>query len=341
MRKISKRATTQTFVQIPEFPSNPPRGGLESRRIMEQLDTLAIALDAQANKLDEWREQTVQFLLRSLVDEDEGIEITGDEYEESTKTQDEVMVYVEALRAVIADRHDALTGQENQLVAHEVKTSLRLAKDGEGPFPEKTLELLNARSQIKPTKEMGSIRGIVAELRALATSLRPDAENGSMRAQNELSIVEKQLKATQKQFSDQTKVTMALEKELELFTNVMNTRLEYYRQLQFISDTVAPYEGPNTERVLAKMLEDEEKLSRKIATAKSKRRYLDHLRMEATNQQEQRICVICRETFEIGALTVCGHQYCKVSYFSSIKIVSGAARHGSTPKWASASLETT
>jgi E3 ubiquitin-protein ligase SHPRH len=306
MRTVSKRATAQNFVQIPEFPSNPPKGGLESHRIMEQLDTLAVALDAQANKLDEWREMTIQFLLRPLVDEDEGVEITGDEYEESTKTQDEVMVYVQALRAAIADRHDALTGQENQLVAYETKTALRFAKDGEGAFPEKTLQLLNARAQVKPTKAMSSIRGIVAELRALATSLRPDAENGSMRAQNELSIVEKQLNATQKQFSEQTKVTAALEKEVELFTNVMNARLEYYRQLQFISDTVAPYEGPSTERALARMKEEEEKLSRKIATSKSKRRYLDHLRMEATNQQEQRICVICRESFEIGALTVCG-----------------------------------
>ncbi|PMD34610.1 putative SNF2 family helicase/ATPase [Hyaloscypha variabilis F] len=311
MRTISKRAATQTFVQIPEIPSHPPKGGLESRRIMERLDILAIALDAQANKLDEWREQTIQFLLRPLVDEDEGVEITGDEYEDSTKTQDEVMVYVEALRAVVADRHDALTGQENQLVAHEVKTTLRFAKEGGGPFPEKTLELLNTRAQLKPTKEMGSIRAIVAELRALATSLRPDAENGSTRAENELSIVEKQLMATQKHLNEQNKVTVALEKEIELFTNVMNARLEYYRQLQFISDMVAPYEGPNTERVLAKMLEDEEKLTRKIATAKSKRRYLDHLRLEANNQQEQRICVICRETFEIGALTVCGHQYCR------------------------------
>jgi E3 ubiquitin-protein ligase SHPRH len=311
MRTVSKRAATQTFVQIPEFPSKPPKGGLESRRIMEQLDTLAIALDVQANKLDEWREQTVQFLLRSLVDEDEDVEITGDEYEESTKTQDEVMVYVQALRATIADRHDALTGQENQLVAYEVKTTLRLAKEGEGAFPEKTLALLSDREHLKPKKEMGSIRGIVAELRALVTSLRPDAEKGSVRAQNELAIVEKQLIVTQKQFSEQTKVTAALEKEIELFTNVTNARIEFYKQLQAVSDMVAPYEGPNNERVLAKMLEEEEKLSRKIATAKSKRRYLDHLRMEATNQQEQRICVICRESFEIGAFTSCGHQYCK------------------------------
>jgi E3 ubiquitin-protein ligase SHPRH len=311
MRTVSKRAATQAFVQVPEFPTTPPKGGLESRRIMEQLDALATGLDNQASILDDWREQTIQFLLRRLVDEDEGVEITGDEYEDSTKTQDEVMAYVQALRAVIADRHDALTGQENKLVEYEVKQTLRLAKEGEGAAPEKALELLHIRQKLKPTKEAGSVRGIVAELRALISSLKPDADRGSARAQNELSIVEKQLGITQKQLSEQTKATTALEKEVELLTKVMNTRLEYYRQLQQVSDTVAPYEGPNNERVVAKMLEDEEKLSRKVASAKSKRRYLQHLQMEASNPQEQRICVICRESFEVGALTVCGHQYCK------------------------------
>jgi len=311
MKKIARRASTQSFVQIPEFPTNPPSGGLESRRIIERLDTLAAALDTQANTLDEWREQTIQFLLRPLVDEDEGVEITGDEYEESTKTQDEVMVYVQALRAVIGDRHDAITGLNNKLVEVETKAALRQAKEGGGAFPEKTTELLKIRASIKPTKDMGSMRGIVGDLRTLATILRPDAENGNNRAKNELSIVEHQFNLTQKQLSEQIKATTALEKELELFTSVMNTRVEYYRQLQQVSDMVAPYEGLNNGTILARMLEEEEKLGRKIATAKSKRRYLDHLKTEASNPQDQRICVICRETFEIGALTVCGHQYCK------------------------------
>jgi E3 ubiquitin-protein ligase SHPRH len=311
MRTVAKRAGTQAFVVIPEFPSNPLKGGLESRRIMEQLDNLAAALDAQANSIDEWREQTIQFLLRPLVDEDEGVEITGDEYEESTKTQDEVMIYVQALRAAVADRHDSLTGLENLLVKNETKASLKFAREGVGAHPEKAIELLNARQQIKPTKDLGSMRGIVADLRGLATSLRPDAEGGSLRAQNELAIVEKQLSVTQKQLSEQTKTTAALEKELDLFTSVMNTRLEYYRQLQQVSDMVAPYEGPIDDATRARMLEDEAKFAKRVATAKSKRRYLDHLRMEAANPQEQRICVICRETFEVGALTVCGHQYCK------------------------------
>ncbi|KAH8598130.1 E3 ubiquitin-protein ligase [Bisporella sp. PMI_857] len=311
MREVSRKASTQSFVSIPEFHTSPPNGGIESRRIMDDLDSLAKILDAQANIIDEWRESIIQFLLRPLVDEDEGLEITGEEYEESTKTQDEVMAFVQALRAVVADRHEVLTGQENYSVKQEVKTALTLAKDGDGPCPEKTIALLRIRAELRPVNTMGSVRGIVAALRALVQTLRIDAEMGNTRAQNELSIVEKQLDITQTQSSKQAKATTGLEKELDLFTTLMNARLDYYRQLQQLSDSVAPLEDSVDQNILPKMLEDEESLSRKIAAAKSKRKYLEHLRMEVENPQEQRICVICRETFEIGALTVCGHQYCK------------------------------
>jgi E3 ubiquitin-protein ligase SHPRH len=311
MKRIAQKSSAQEFVQIPSFPSDPPKGGLESRRIMEQLDTLAEALDAQANQLDEWREKTIKFLLLPLVDEDEGVEITGDEYEDSTKIQDEVEVYIQAVRAVVADRYDALTGQRNDLVHRDVKSALEHAKQPEKynvACPEKTIELLGIRNAIKPTQEMGSVRGLISELRGLATSLRT---NGNSRAQNELSIVEVQLNAIQKLLVEQTKISNALEKEVEAFTSVMNTRLEYYKNLQQVSDTVAPYEGPNNETILQRILTEEEKLKQKIASAKSKHRYLLHLKLENANPEDQRICVICRDSFEIGALTVCGHQYCK------------------------------
>lgn len=311
MQKVSKLASSQSFTEVPEFKTDARNAGLESRRIIEQLELLAASLDTQANILDEWREKTVQLLLRPLVDEDEEVEVTGEEYEESTKNQDEIFCYVQALRAVIADRHGCLTGQDNKLISFETNTALRLAKEGEGPFPEKTLELLQIRRELKTPPKLGSVRGIVAELRALATSIRPEPGTGSARMLQELSIVETQLSNTQKHLSKQTKATAALEKELELFTNVMNARLEYYRQLQQVSDSVAPYEGPINDQVIQSMLAAEAKLRQSIATAKSKRRYLEHLRQEALNPKEQRICVICRDTFEIGAITVCGHQYCK------------------------------
>lgn len=311
MTKVAKKAKLQDFAHIPAFPSSSPRGGIESQRIMEQLNHLGIALDAQANHLDEWRDQTIKILLHPLVDEDEGIEITGDEYEESTKTQEEVLVLVQALRTVIEDRHDALTGQKNILVDHEVKTASQLAKEGGGPFPEKLLELFKIREQVKPSKDHGSIRGIVSDLRALATTLKLDADNGNSRAANELSIVEQERQRIQKQYSEQSKVVTTLRQEIDLFTNLMNTRLEYYRQLQQLSDMVAPLEEAERAR-LANAAAEEDKLTKKIASSNAKRRYLIHLRDDATaDSTQQRMCVICQSNFEIGALTVCGHQFCK------------------------------
>lgn len=180
MKKLAKSASSQSFEQIPEFPSEFVKGGIESRRILEQLNDLAGTLDAQANQLDEWREVTIQFLLRPLVDDESNTaDITGEEYEESTKTQDEVMVYVQALRAMIEDRHDALTGQENILVSHEVKTAVKLAKDKEGACPTKVLELLGIRGKLKPRADAGSIRAVISDLRALSNTLKIDSERVS------------------------------------------------------------------------------------------------------------------------------------------------------------------
>ncbi|KAM3075621.1 hypothetical protein ACMFMG_007757 [Clarireedia jacksonii] len=308
MQTIASRAESQNFVEIPEIPSNISKAGLESRRIVENLDILGACLDAQANQIDEWREYLIQILLRPLVDEDDGLEVNGDEYEESTKLQDEVMVYVHALRTMIADRHKFLTGITNNLAEQEAKAAVREAKAGKGPYPEKTLELFYIREQ-HVHKDQGTLREIVSELRTIASSLRSDAEDGNLRAQHELSIIEEQL-SIHKHLTEQSKVITALEKEIELFTSIMNARLEYYRQLQAISDGLGPYEGPKNDKVVAKLIQDEEKLYNKLAAAKAKRRYLLHLKLEATNPDEKRICVICRDEFEVGALTVCGHQYC-------------------------------
>ncbi|KAG9245867.1 SNF2 family N-terminal domain-containing protein [Calycina marina] len=312
MQTIQKRAAEQQFVVIPEFSIKAPTGGLESRNLLERLDSLAAALDGQAEIIDEWREKVVQFLVQPLVDQDDQ-EITGEEYEEAAKAQDEVIVYMLALRSAVADRSEALSGQENKLITYDVNNALTYAgkSPAEGSAPPRTIELLSVREQLKPPKELGSVRGIVADLRALDFALKT---NGSTRAQNEVAIVNTQLRQAQKLLAEQTKVTTALEKEVGIFTNVVNSRLDYYRQLQYLSDAVAPHqaiEGAEVERMATKMVADEEALAQKIATALSKRRYLEHLKREAANPEEQRACVICRETFEIGALTVCGHQYCK------------------------------
>lgn len=309
MKKISTSADKQSFAIIPEYKTLDKRG-IESRNIVEDLETLAGDLNVQADRLDDWREHVIQLLSKPLVDEEDDVDLTGQEYEDSTALMEETVVYIQILRTAIADREDVMSGQVNELVKHEAKTSLRLAKEGEGPFPEKFLELFALRNDVKPQAQR-SLRAAVWELRAATVKLRADADNGSQRARVEMDILTEQMKFTQKQLSEQQKTAVAMSQELDLFTATMNARVEFYRQLQGVSDSVAPYDGPMEAAEEARLLGLEETLNRKLEASQAKHRYLLNLKATDATSDEHRMCVICRENFTIGILTVCGHQYCK------------------------------
>ncbi|PKY04018.1 DEAD box-containing helicase-like transcription factor/DNA repair protein [Aspergillus campestris IBT 28561] len=316
MRKIREKQKTQQFVKIPKMNPELYSSGLESRRVLDRFEDFCEALNGHAVQYDMWRQIMIKLLSRSLIDQEDDSELEGDEYEKSTKLQDEMYVYMEALRAMFADRNDALTGQKNTLIAHEVKMGIIQAQKGEGPSPKLYLETMNARSDIKPEPQLGSLRGIISELRSLTTSLEWQANEGSSRARAELGLVTLVLKHASNMASEQTKAALNLSKEVEMFRDTMNHRLEYYRQLQRISDTVAPYDEesvgkPLNEAVFAAQLEQERITAEKVSSLKAKLRYLLHLRDESGSDESSRICIICQSGFEIGVLTVCGHKYCK------------------------------
>lgn len=312
MKKISTSASEQSFVTIPEYAAIGPKG-IESRSIAESIMVLAAELNDQAAQLDDWREHVIQLLLKPLVDEEAESELTGEEYEDSTKLMEEIVVYTQILRTAIADRQEALTGEVNKLVEHEAKMSLRAAKDKEGPFPEKLIELFQIRQQVKPKSRRSelrnnSVKASLFELRAASSKLRNDANNGSGRAKVELEIVMEQLKITQAQLTNQSKIASALDQELDLFTTTMNARVEFYRQLQSVSDMLKPYEGPTGDAQEKILLKQEETLTTRLDAAQARHRYLLN---EKESTEDSRMCVICREEFSKGILAVCGHQFCK------------------------------
>ncbi|KAK4219515.1 putative ATP-dependent helicase IRC20 [Rhypophila decipiens] len=313
MDQLETKAKEQLFAEMPEIQIDSP-SGIESRRIVEALEQLGAALNQQANLLDDWRNHVISLLLKDLVDEDKD-ETTGQEYEDSTKVQDEIDAYLKALRAAVADRNAAISGQKSFLVEHETRVALGMALDNEGPAPEKLRELLKIREAISPgfeeTDTLTSLRGIVAELRALSVKLRHDSAAGSTRAATELTIVSKLLKVAQSQQTDQLKAVVKVEQEVDRFNDTLNARLDFYRQLQTLSDTVAEFEGSTDDKALAAVLKQEENLHTKVATAEAKHRYLLHLKEADNRSEEQRMCVICQTTFSVGVLTVCGHQFCK------------------------------
>lgn len=274
MTKIRDNAAAHSFVKLSEVKV-PLLDGLENERALHSFELLSDALNAQAELVTEWREIIVQFLMKPLVDEEDKDEITGEEYEDSTQIQDHLMVYTLALRAVIADRQDAITGLENERVRYDTGNAQKQALNGEGHAPKKALELLGRRDQVKPSRHAASFRSIVTDLRELATRLRHKA-HGTNRAAIEVGIVEKYQKSAQEQSALQSKAAIALERELDSFVTAMNTRVEYYKQLQVVSDMVTPLDVsqiPDLEEKAQILLRNIEAKQEKVASARPKHRY--------------------------------------------------------------------
>ncbi|KAH9428097.1 hypothetical protein MCOR27_004311 [Pyricularia oryzae] len=315
MNRIEARAKKQDFAVIPELRCDL-RPGVETMSIVDRVQVLCETLNDQANWLDEWRERLIGLVCKPLIDEEE--EVTGDEYGDSTKVQEEIIVYVQVIRATIADRLAAVSGQQvSKLVIDETRVSLANAAKGKGPAPELLIELLASRDKIAPGPGSDSIRGFLGELRSLATSLRSQS---SGRAQLELSIVEKLQKSLSDQSWDQTKALNALESEIDRFTTIMNARVDYYRQLQAISDDVSPFDvildkdGERDEAAMTHTMHvlknEEERLAQIVEKVGTEHRYLINLK-NAGDKEESRICPICQTEITNGVMTMCGHQFDK------------------------------
>jgi E3 ubiquitin-protein ligase SHPRH len=305
MKIIKDRTRTKQFVNIPKMKPHIYSRGIEAYDLLCNFEDLCEALNKHAEQYKEWRDVMTKLVSQSLIDQEEEAELEGNEYERSTKHQDEMYVYMEALRAMYADRHDCLTGQKNILISHEVKAGIVQAQKDEGPSPKLFLEIMNTRSQLMPDPELGSLRKVVSDLRSLLGTLHWQADSGNSRARAEHDLVEMVLQNAGQMITEQLRVSANLEREVEMFRDAMNNRLEYYRHLQQISDTVAPYDEesagqPLDEGLFATKLAQEELSEGKISTLKSKARYLVHLRDDGSSDPSARICIICQSTFETG-----------------------------------------
>lgn len=309
MSKVREKANQAA--PVPTVPASTTIGGIESRRIMLSIDEMRDLLDAQAQLLLKWRQSLVDLLTVSLLDQDEGVEMSGEEYEQTMKQQDESYVYLFVLRAIISDRHELISRQANFLMQHESQEAMRSAKEGEGHSPELMRSTLGARQALRSSMHSDmSLRSIASELRNMISSLRMNDSRDA-----EARILEKEMESLQTVIRQQTKALTALECELDIFRNTESTRLQYYKQLQAISDTVRPYAEEMSENLdrekLTKAVDTESKSAEKLAILRTKARYLMHLTTAKDNPDERRPCIICQSVFENGVLTVCAHEFCK------------------------------
>lgn len=299
------------------LPRVEETGGIEANQIFNDLDHLANRYNKLIFQVLKWREELVKLLSKPLVD-DAADATQGDEYETSTLEQDEAYARMDIFRAAVTDLSEVLTGEENSLVKNEVNTWQKLAESNKGHAPELKNRLLEVRNSLKPSRNIGSIRAAVARLKSIKHNLR-QADARDTRRKLEEGIIDRVENSLREALSYHETINKLLGRDVANFISILNARLDFYRQLQHISDLVAPW--PESEehqmptRINAarvKLSKEEQQLEANVSKKTSQARYLDHLKQASSSFESERRCTVCQDdNYEIGVLTTCGHLFCK------------------------------
>ncbi|GAA5969948.1 hypothetical protein JCM21900_002450 [Sporobolomyces salmonicolor] len=184
-------------------------------------------------------------------------------------------------------------------------------ENGHAPADVLRYELLVERLEAKGE---GREKTEVIPLRHLIKALKDAAEQSSK--QQEIALLDSERARISKRLGPLEKVADQLTLELGDFNKSMNARIEYFRQLQEVSDSVAdPDMGAKKWRGLLIEIEtlriDENDLKQALAQREQRLRYLDNLSAPEERELDQ-TCPICAEYFTDGILTQeCAHLLCR------------------------------
>lgn len=310
-KKLIRRSKVQHFVVLEDatIEASEMLLGFESRAILNKINELGACLNQQAEVIDAWRERLIGLLCQSLVDKD--VDPDGEEYGESLDAQEYAFTYVEVLQQALSDRSEAINGITDPVVegvqrSNDLKSAYQLELEAE----RKKLRPIQAAFIGEATFEF-SLKGYLSAVKRISGVLPLSASSG--RAQAERHLLGELGQKVQKLYDTQRSELRKLNRELQFFRDLYNARVEYYRQLQEISDNVAEINiGKQTIYAAAqKRLHEETALRSAISQQIGRKRYLESLTLDQEAQEADRMCIICQSSFYIGALTNCGHQFCR------------------------------
>ncbi|OLL23782.1 putative ATP-dependent helicase [Neolecta irregularis DAH-3] len=302
MKELRIRAEKKDFVIIPEISDVTSTGS----GVFERIQLVGRILNEQALQLDKWRQIIIDFLTSKIVDNDTTPD--GEEYTEGLDAQGECTSYLEAFRRSLMDRTFLILNTQSSLQEYEhyhrhmeVVTEL----DNELRKVRKSFLDIPPATKIVDQEPVDTLKNLDDTLK--------DLFEADLKAE-ELEMIWKERARLDDVKKRQTKACRSLEKEYETMRSLLNSRIEYFRQLQQISDSVVQYTVEEPDMEINRLLDEEAIELAKIEQAESRYRYLVNLKAEETSDQfllqKPTTCIICTDTFDVGAITICGHIFC-------------------------------
>lgn len=318
LKAVAKgREFNEAQLQVPDCG----KGGEKTEGLLREADGIIRILNRQGDVLSLWRQRILKLLTENLSSSDGG-DADGGEYARSLETQGEAETFLQALASLLADRREILVQERTALAAHDTRErkvrhtiAARKAQNEEhnrimdaeeiGPEHEVLQKELNeTRKNIMEMHNGRAIKSIVVELQDFVHSLGDKDP--------EKAVAKESVKKLKTLIKEQTIIHDKFESDMAQFRKAFNDRVQYFRQLQEISDSVAEIEIEGTKSdEIEKTKVEEMKIIKKINELQARARFLKHLVDKEGDEEEDWNCVLCRCDFNRGFVTQCAHVYCE------------------------------
>ncbi|KAI5120240.1 hypothetical protein M0805_007544 [Coniferiporia weirii] len=302
------------------------KGGEESEDLLREADRIIDILNNQTELLFQWRARIVKLLSESL-SASEGENADGEEYTRTLETQGEAETYLQAYAALLADRREMLVAERTALAAHDVRerkirhtvaaqkaqqaaaeTEAKGMLGGDELQPEHEVlqdELATIRKRIQKKHDGRAIKSVSADLQGVAGSIKDDDDPERICAKKWNIRLKALIKA-------QTAFHEKLESDMTQFRKAFNDRIQYFRQLQELSDTVRDVEWEGSlDEAIAETHTEEDTISKSLNKHRARQRYLENLAGNDEEDEEDNYCILCKSEFTRGFITQCAHVYCE------------------------------
>ncbi|TIB79035.1 hypothetical protein E3Q23_00421 [Wallemia mellicola] len=294
----------------------------------EKVTTTLLDLDILITKLNESTKFILdkrQKVLEGVLKPIDKVEASTEAYGEDAELQANLEIYLEAFESSIKDRREVLglvdvsddTGKggkrrananakarEQLLLENAIEVEQDQHIDTEQDILRRQLQF--ERQGMRITKKDQSFRKLTSELKTWSTRIPKRNIKAFKALQSNLHDV----------YDKQRDLTRTLNLEKDDFLGTFNSRVLYFKQLQTLSDSVAPLDVESQEeggKNIPQEIEESERLeavsTRGIQSNRAKLNYLYHIRNASDESSNE--CAICTMSFTNGVITSCGHIFCQ------------------------------
>lgn len=326
LAEMAKKKTPKKYAEVGENEGIDEEGVDREERIpsiLLNLDTVIAKLNELANFIIDKRQKILEGILNPI----DKVEASTEAYGEDAELQANLEIYLEAFESSIKDRREVLgivdvsdenekglvgkrrananaKAREEMMLANAIEVEKDQVIDTEQDVLRRQLKL--ERQALRITKKDRPFRKLISELKTESSRIPKHNVKAFKELQSRLHDV----------YDKQRDLTRTLNLEKDDFLGTFNSRVLYFKQLQILSDSVAPLDVERQEegdRTILQEIAEADRIeavaSRNVQGGRAKLNYLHHIKNSSEDDASE--CAICTLPFTNGVITSCGHIFCQ------------------------------